>query len=118
MSHAETAVPTTRQRLLVGLCAAFLAVQALVPLAKLIGPRPARWGWQMYSMATMAPDFFAVSADGAEQPLDVRPYVASLRADMDWAKALPPHLCRQLPQLAAVRFRYADSRPGGEHRCR
>jgi hypothetical protein len=107
---------TLRQRLILGFCIGFMAIQVAVPIRQLMAPRLARWGWQMYSAALPQPVFLSVSANGAETPLDLIEYVASARPDLDLPAMLPAHVCRLRPELAAVRYRYSG---GGteEYRC-
>src|SRR4051794_30668377 len=76
----------------------FLAVQILIPLAQLAwAPRPARFGWQMYSVASAAPRFELIMRDRSSKQLDITPYVTSLRGDVPLAHFLPPHLCQLFP---------------------
>ena len=78
------------------LVAAFLAVQVLVPVVALFGPRPARFSWQMYSALPHVPLAWTVAADGAEQPIDLGPYFAVQRAEIDYAAVLRAGLCDEV----------------------
>jgi hypothetical protein len=77
--------------------AAFLAIfllwQVAVPMAALLGPRPQRFGWQMYSTFPDLPKAWTVDAAGAETQVDVKQYFAQLRAEVDFAAALRAGLC-------------------------
>jgi hypothetical protein len=96
----------------------FLAAQIVIPLAQLAwSPRPARFGWQMYSVVSVAPSFTLFMRDGATRPLDIRPYVASLRGDVPLAHFLPPHLCRLFPDAAAVHYQMDDGSQVGTYLC-
>lgn len=96
----------------------FLSVQVLVPLAQLVwAPRPARFGWQMYSVASAAPSFELIMRDGATRALDVTPYVTSLRGDVPLARFLPPHLCTLFPDAAAIRYQMDDGTQAGAYQC-
>jgi hypothetical protein len=96
----------------------FLAAQILIPLAQLAwSPRPARFGWQMYSVVSAAPRFELILRDGAVKPLDITPYVTSLRGDVPLAHFLPPHLCMLFPDAAAVHYQMDDGSQAGTHRC-
>jgi hypothetical protein len=96
----------------------FLAVQLLMPLAQLAwSPRPARFGWQMYSVVSVAPSFELIMRDGAARPLDITPYVTSLRGDVPLARFLPPHLCRLFPDAAAVHYQMDDGSQAGTYQC-
>lgn len=87
--------------------AAFLliaAAQVGLPLASLWQPRPARWGWQMYSAAVHFPRIAVVRRDGSEVEIRLDDHVVRARTDVALRSLLPPHLCRTLTAAAAVRF--------------
>jgi len=95
----------------------FLALQIAVPLAQLAwSPRPARFGWQMYSVVSATPRFELIMRDGSAKPLDITPYVTSLRGDVPLARFLPPHLCTLFP-AAAVHYQLDDGTQAGTHQC-
>ena len=97
----------------------FLAAQILIPLAQLAwAPRPARFGWQMYSVASAAPRFELIMRDGVAKSLDITPYVTSLRGDVPLARFLPPHLCTLFPDAAAVHFEMDDGSQAGTYQCK
>jgi hypothetical protein len=96
----------------------FLAAQILIPLAQLAwSPRPARFGWQMYSVVSVAPHFELIMRDGAVKSLDITPYVTSLRGDVPLARFLPAHLCRLFPDAAAVHYQMDDGSQAGTYQC-
>jgi hypothetical protein len=96
----------------------FLAVQLLMPLAQLVwSPRPARFGWQMYSVTSAAPNFELIMHDGSAKPIDITPYVTSLRGDVPLAHFLPPHLCKLFPDAAAVHYQMDDGSQAGTYQC-
>jgi len=96
----------------------FLMAQILIPLAQLAwSPRPARFGWQMYSVVSAAPRFELIMRDGAAKSLDITPYVTSLRGDVPLARFLPPHLCRLFPDAAAVHYHMDDGSGAGTYQC-
>ena len=96
----------------------FLAAQILVPLAQLVwSPRPARFGWQMYSVVSAAPRFELIMRDGATKPLDIAPYVTSLRGDVPFARFLPQHLCTRFPAAVAIHYQMDDGSQAGTHQC-
>jgi hypothetical protein len=97
---------------------AFLVAQILIPLAQLAWvPRPARFGWQMYSVASAAPRFELIRRGGDSKRLDITPYVTSLRADVPLARFLPPHLCQLFPDTAAVHYQMDDGSQAGTYQC-
>jgi hypothetical protein len=97
---------------------AFLAIQLAAPLVQLFwAPRPARFGWQMYSVVSKPPRFELIMRDGAAQPLDISPYVTSMRADVPLARFLPPHLCKLFPDAAAVSYALDGGATVGTYKC-
>jgi hypothetical protein len=101
-----------------GFFVAFLAIQVVMPIVQLVSAqRPARFGWQMYSVISDAPDFELILRDGTAQPIDIRPYVASLRGDVPLARFVPPHLCTLFPNAAAVHYRIDDETQMGTYQC-
>ena len=97
---------------------AFLAAQLAIPLVQLAwAPRPARFGWQMYSVISAAPRFELIMRDGATKPLDITPYVSSMRGDVPLARFLPPHLCALFPDAAAIHYQMDDRSQAGTYSC-
>jgi hypothetical protein len=96
----------------------FLAAQILIPLSQLVwSPRPARFGWQMYSVVSAAPRFELIMRDGATKPLDITPYVTSLRGDVPLVRFLPPHLCKLFPDAVAVHYQMDGGSQAGTYPC-
>lgn len=75
------------------LIAAFLAVQLVVPAVALFAPRPARFGWHMYSALPPVPQAWIVHADGSSEAVDVTSLFVVPRAEIDYAAALRDRLC-------------------------
>lgn len=106
--------PTLRNVLFWGV----LATQLLVPIAQLGQPRPARFGWQMFSGGRPRVEFRVELADGTVEPIDVGDYLARERSEVDLASALPPHLCRRIDGVEIVRVRVAGApETNREYRC-
>lgn len=95
----------------------FLLIQTAVPLVQLWEPRPARFGWQMFSAGPQRPRFSLVMRDGTTRPADLRLYVAHSRGEVDLEKALPQHLCRVVPDVASVQITTPDSKPMRVYKC-
>jgi len=96
----------------------FLAIQIAVPLVQLVwSPRPARFGWQMYSVVSAAPRFELIMRDGVAKPLDITPYVTSLRGDVPLSRFLPPHLCMLFPDAVAIHYQMNDGSQVGTYQC-
>jgi hypothetical protein len=91
--------------------AAFLAVQVVVPALALVGDRPGRFGWQMYSAFPGQPAAWVVEADGTEHPLDLGELFAVERAEIDYAAVLLSGLC-DVTDAAAIKVeRAGDTEP-------
>jgi hypothetical protein len=89
------------------LLAIFLVWQVAMPTAALFGPRPQRFGWQMYSTFPDLPKAWTIDAAGVETPVEVKQYFAQLRAEVDFAAALRLGLC---DASGAVAVKVADPR--------
>lgn len=96
----------------------FLLIQTGVPLVRLWAPRPARFGWQMFSANPQRVRFFLVMRDGTTQPATLGRYVAQSRGEVNLERALPPHLCRVVPNLASVQIIASDAKHSRVHPCR
>jgi len=107
---------TLRHRAAMAFVVAFLAVQIGVPLWKLIEPRPARFGWQMFSGLRGLPEFRVVLRHGQSFDVPLGWHVGAGRSDVDYAGFLPPHLCRSYAGAAEIRVHF---RSGTEqvYRC-
>jgi hypothetical protein len=87
--------------------AAFLAVQIAVPLVRLWAPRPARFGWQMYTSVRFHPRFEAVSTEGLITPVPTADFLGNPRGDIDLpADRIAIHLCAVTPGISAVRVEF------------
>jgi hypothetical protein len=95
----------------------FLLIQTAVPLVQLWAPRPARFGWQMFSATQQRPRFSLVMRDGTRRPANLRLYVAQSRGEVDLEKALPRHLCRVVPDVASVQITAPDSKQPRVYKC-
>jgi len=115
---ANSASLSRRRLVAASFLVVFLAIQLAVPLVQLVwSPRPARFGWQMYSVKSAAPRFELIMRDGSASPLDITPYVTSMRADVPLARFLPPHLCNLFPDAAAVSYALAGDVSAGTYQC-
>jgi len=92
-----------RAGLVIALCAAILAVQVTIPIFQLTKPRPARWGWQMYSSVRSPAKLVAVLTSGEERGVDRTAYIPYPRLEMDTDAVLVDHVCRTVPDVARVR---------------
>jgi hypothetical protein len=99
-------------------CCTFLALQIAVPLVQLASPRPARFGWHMWSARRKVSRFLVVMRDGTTRPADLAAHVGLGRGEMDLDTALPPHLCRVVPDAAAVEITSPGLDAPRVHSCR
>ena len=95
----------------------FLLVQTAVPAYQLMGPRPSRFGWQMYGGARAPSKATIVGNDGTESTENVAQQVGFYRSDLDVTEHLPAYLCRKHPEARAVRLNYILS-DNVEYPCR
>ena len=82
----------------------YLAVQTIVPVVQLFRPRPARFGWQMFS-GTSVPTQVKIRTPAGERAIpadEMAKHVGNWRGDLSLDKHLPPHLCRRYPEASAV----------------
>lgn len=96
-----------RQMLAATFVGVFLGWQLAVPTAALFGPRPERFGWQMYSAFPDLPKAWVIDAQGVETPVEVKQFFAQLRAEIDFAAALRAGLC---DASGAVAVKVSDPR--------
>jgi hypothetical protein len=95
----------------------FLLIQTGVPLVQLWSPRPARFGWQMFSATHKRARYSLVMRDGTSRPADLSQYIAHSRGEMDLEQALPPHLCRVVPDIASVQITPPESKQPRVYDC-
>lgn len=95
----------------------FLAVQLLLPLTQMIvGPRPARFAWQMFS-GSRAPIKIRIRTATDVKDVDVTNMVGNWRSDLSFEKHLPPFLCRRFPESSSVLLYYIESDKPREFPC-
>jgi len=96
----------------------FVLVQSITPVVQLLwAPRPARFGWQMFSIVAPPPAFTVVHDDGTSSAIDIEPYVTSLRGDVPLVEFLPRHLCRVVPHVVAVRIQPSNTDRPEVYQC-
>ena len=81
--------------------AAFMVLAVAIPTVALLSPRPARFGWQMYSVAHPAPRAWLQASDGSTREYDLADKLAVLRADVPDAAGVGRQLC-MIGKSAAV----------------
>ena len=90
---------------------AFLTIQIAVPVYKLFGPRPSRFGWQMYAGAKAPTTVSMIREDGSEKTVEISFFLGNYRSDLDLIDALPPFLCARDPRIKKVRLNFHHSEP-------
>jgi hypothetical protein len=99
----------------------WLAVQVGVPVLQHLTTEGARpFAWQMFSRRVEVPRFKVVTADGTETEVaDWERYLGRTRLEVDFARHVPPHLCRVEPGAVAVTtYRDDGSGPVARLECR
>lgn len=94
----------------------YLAVQIALPVYHLFRPRPTRFGWQMFSAASVPSHVWIVSGDQLEE-ISAQAYIGYFRADLEWERYALPHLCRVSPQATAIRYSMPLDNTVREYRC-
>jgi len=100
---------------------AWLTVQVGVPVLQHLttdGARP--FAWQMFSRRVDVPLFKVVGADGSETEVeDWERHLGRTRLEVDFARHVPPFLCRTEPGAVAVTtYRGDGSGPVARLDCR
>ena len=113
---ANATGPVPRRRAVALGVALFLVVQIVVPLIQLGQPRPAHFGWQMFSGYPPFPTYWIVLADGSAREIDVHDHIGVRRLDADYHSVLPDYLRRTYPEAVAVRWRWPDAAEDEEYR--
>lgn len=85
-----------------------LALQVMVASVGFAGPRPGRYGWQMYSGVPSVPRVWAVS-NGHEQQVDLRDLLVHPRAEIDLAAVVRSQGC-VIIDAEAIRVELDDDR--------
>ena len=80
---------------------AFVIVQLAIPLSRFGDDTARRFGWQMFSTSSPAPDFVVVTSTN-EVDIALGDYLAMRRADVDFTEHMPPHLCAAVPDAQQV----------------
>jgi len=102
--------PTTARRIGRWAFWSWLGLQIAIPAIQLIGVRPARFGWQMYSSAIVPFELSVTLPTGRQHDLDLASYVAVPREEIDWQALVPEPLCATLPTGTIVTATRGTSR--------
>jgi hypothetical protein len=94
-------------RIAMGLALLFLTVQVGVATVLLSQPRPARFGWQMYSGIREALAYGVVRSDGSVEWVQRADYFGNFRIDLDdIVEPAAAMICARRPDATAVRANY------------
>jgi hypothetical protein len=89
---------------------AWVVAQVTIPLWQLREPRPARWGWQMYSVTVPHPVMSGIRENGDRVRLRASTYLAHYRFELtDYADRLAATACRVKSGLVAVEVQPHDA---------
>lgn len=86
----------------------FVLSQVLVPALLLLGPRPVRFGWQMYSAAYGPPTITLLLRTGDERQLPLGAFIVRARSDIRIDDAAVVALCPVYPEAVAIRYQQLD----------
>lgn len=91
------------------LFAGLLLFQVAIPVQRLLSEDvggQTRFGWQMFAGFPDRPVYVVRHVSGRIDTVDIADYVVRQRPEIDFASALPPHLCRQLEGVSEVTVRW------------
>ena len=84
----------------------YVAIQVVLPTKSLFTPGQQQFSWSMYAGRIERPAFTLQFRDGTSVPLHQLPnrrrVLMLVRAEIDAARFVPPHLCSKLQELEAV----------------
>jgi hypothetical protein len=94
-------------------------LQLAVPAVLLFRPRPQRFGWQMFSSATVVPTLVLHRATGRRDTVDINLYFAVRRPELARGdlELVGSHVCRVTHDAAAVELRIRPDSAPRLHRC-
>jgi hypothetical protein len=94
----------------------YLGIQIALPVYRLFQPKPTRFGWQMFTAASVPSHVWIVSGDQLEK-ISAQTYIGYFRADLEWERYALPHLCRVRSQATAIRYSMPLDSAVQEYRC-
>lgn len=84
---------TRGQALAAVLCVAIVTLQLAIPIRAFFEPRPARFGWHMFSTLNYLPEAWIEEANGSLVRVDVMKILGDTRAEIHWSDPLAALLC-------------------------
>jgi hypothetical protein len=115
--HSSDLALSHRNIVVIAFFVTFLTIQIVVPVVKLTSPRPARFGWHMWTARKPNPQFVMIMKDGSATPVILSTYLGLSRGELDLLEAMPAHLCRVVPDVASVQIKPLDSEPAKVYSC-
>lgn len=103
-----TASPKQERRWLFVMVAIALAVQVAVASAAFLGPRPSRYGWQMYTAVPYIPRVWGISGED-EREVAIDQLLVNARAEIDYVALIRSRGC-DLVDADALRIEHDDAR--------
>lgn len=96
-------MPVTRsRRALAGVLISVIALQIAVPAIAMTQPKPARFGFQMYSGYGVG-SITVLDVSGDEVTVDAAALLPrALRPELDWRLHVPAHFCEEIPTAATI----------------
>jgi hypothetical protein len=96
----------------------YLIVQIGVPAVSLTGPRPSRFGWQMFAGVRSLDVYSVVRQDASAHPIGRQAFFGNPRADMEIdVPSLVLRICSRRKDATAVRVRNAMTGHIQDHPC-
>jgi hypothetical protein len=96
---------------------AWLAVQVAIPIKTFFIAGEQQFGWQMFSLQSHRPTYTVQFVDGSVKPVDWNKYVSRSRGDYHVDDAMPPFLCRRLPDAEIVFQHFRNKSTPKAYRC-
>lgn len=93
----------------------YLTLQVALPTYRLFQPRPSRFGWQMFSASALPSRVWLVTNNDAREVSPAK-FIGNYRADLEWERYAPLHLCRQSP-IQSVRYLMPAETAPREFKC-
>ena len=94
----------------------YLAIQIAFPVYRLFQPRPTRFGWQMFSAASVPSRVWLVEGDQLHE-ISPASYIGNARADLEWERYALPHLCHVRSDSTAIKYLMPLDPVVREYRC-
>jgi hypothetical protein len=110
-----------KETLLAIVIAGYMLIQILVPLKEMTNRHLTQFGWKMFAMAVEKVEFRIIYRDGTVEALPAilkRQKIGRiLRVDVDRPRFVPPHLCAQFPNAAAIEFSRNQNSTWEQYEC-